>query len=201
MHLAHPAPPPGEALWTIDRAGTLAAYDGRTSQPAVRIPPGLPAQPVAPELLPGGGLLWVYAIEGQLIIVDPAAARVVARLTVPPATPPGLGATYHAHRALWLARAERLWRVTGAGQVTHACGSGFGRCAHLLRRPRAAARGRWRVAVPVHPAHGLVLAGNRGPDRRRDADPEMAGRTKIIFSKADVHPAPPGRRRNVGRPR
>jgi hypothetical protein len=112
------APVSAEALWTTDEAGTLAAYDGWTSAPAAQVDVGLPAGPFAPSVLCGGGLLWVYTIEGHLAIVDPATGRVVARLTVPSASPPGLGATDYALGALWFARASQLWRVSSAGERT-----------------------------------------------------------------------------------
>ena len=112
-------PVPGEALWTIDSAGTLAAYDGWTSEPAAQIDVGLTGR-FAPSLSSGGGLLWVYALDGQLAIVDPGTCSVVTRLTVPPASPPGMGVTGYAFGALWFARAGQLWRVTGTGERTQA---------------------------------------------------------------------------------
>jgi len=111
----HPAPVPAEALWTIDRAGTLAAYDGWTSAPAARVDVSLPADPW-PSLLSGGGLLWAYTTDGHLAIVDPVACSVVTRLTVPEAKRPGLVATGYALGALWFARAEQLCRVSDTGE-------------------------------------------------------------------------------------
>jgi hypothetical protein len=132
-----------EALWTASEAGTLAAYDGWTSAPAAQVDVGLPAGPFAPSLLSGGGLLWVYnTIEGHLAIVDPAACRVVTRLTVPSASPPGLGMVDYALGALWFARAGQLWRVTGTAERTltelpDEFGAGMG------RPPAVAATSEW----------------------------------------------------------
>ncbi len=71
-----------------------------------------------PSLLAGGGLLWVYTIDGQLAIIDPAACRTVIRLTVPQASQPGLVATEYALGALWFARAGELCRVSDTGERT-----------------------------------------------------------------------------------
>jgi hypothetical protein len=116
--LTDSGPISGEALWTIGEAGVLAAYDGWTSTPAAQVDVGLPAGPLVPSLLSGGGLLWVYTIDGHLAIVDPVACSVVTRLTVPPASPPGLGVTCYLLGALWFARAGQLWRVTASGERT-----------------------------------------------------------------------------------
>jgi outer membrane protein assembly factor BamB len=113
-----PGPGPAEALWTIGSAGTLAAYDGWTSTPAAQVDVGLPAGLFPPSLGSGGGLLWVYTLDGHLAIVDPAAGRVVTRLTVPQASPPGMGVSGYAFGALWFGRAGQLWRVTGSGERT-----------------------------------------------------------------------------------
>jgi hypothetical protein len=95
----------------------LAAYNGWTSTPAAQVDVGL-TDLFAPSLHSGGGLLWVYTLGGHLAIVDPAGCSVVTRLTVPQASPPGMGATGYALGALWFARAGELWRVTGAGERT-----------------------------------------------------------------------------------
>lgn len=113
----HPDPGPAEALWTNGRACPLAAYDGWTSALAAQVDVGMPAGPW-PSLLAGGGLLWVYTIDGQLAIIDPAACRTVIRLTVPQASQPGLVATEYALGALWFARAGELCRVSDTGERT-----------------------------------------------------------------------------------
>jgi hypothetical protein len=138
----HPAPVPAEALWTVGRAGTLAAYDGWTSTPAARVDVGLPAAPLVPSLLSGGGLLWVHTIDGHLVIVDPAARSVVTRLTVPSASPPGLVATCYALSALWFAEAGQLCRVSGTGERTVTeLPDGFG--AGMGLPPAVAATSEW----------------------------------------------------------
>jgi hypothetical protein len=113
----HPDPVSAEALWTIDRAGTLAAYDGWTNAPGAQVDVGLPVG-LWPSLLSGGGLLWLHTTDGDLAIVDPAACSVVTRLTVPQASPPGLVATGYALGALWFAEAGQLCRVSGTGERT-----------------------------------------------------------------------------------
>jgi hypothetical protein len=110
----HSALVPAEALWTIDGAGTLAAYDGWSGAPAAQVDVG-PTGPW-PWLLSGGGLLWVCTAGGRLAIVDPAACGVVTRLTVPQARRPGLVAACYALGALWFARAGQLCRVSGTGE-------------------------------------------------------------------------------------
>jgi hypothetical protein len=141
-------------LWTIDKAGALTAYTGWTSAPAARVDVGLPAGPFAPSLLSGGGLLWAYTLDGHLAIVDPAASSVVTRLNVPPASPPGLGATGYALGALWFARAGELWRVTGTGERTVTeLPDGFGAGTGLP--PAVAATSEWL----------WLGSGDRWPDR------------------------------------
>ena len=130
-----------EALWTIGPAGTLAAYDGWTSQPATRIEVGLP-EDQWPSLLAGGGRLWVCTSGGELAIIDPVAGRVLIRLTVPTARMPGLVATSHAHGALWFARAGELGRVSGAGELTVTeLPDGFG--VDTVLAPAVAATSEW----------------------------------------------------------
>ena len=111
-------PASAEALWTIGSGGTLMAYDGWTSTPAAQVDAGLPTGPFAPSLCSGGGLLWVHALDGHLAIVDPAACSVVTRLTVPHASPPGMGVSRYAFGALWFGRPGQLWRVTARGKRT-----------------------------------------------------------------------------------
>lgn len=172
--LTHSAPRPAEALWTIDGAGTLAAYDGWTSAPAAQVDVG-PTGPW-PWLLSGGGLLWVCTTDGRLAIVDPAACGVVTRLTVPEASRPGLVATGYAFGALWFARAGQLCRVTGTGESTVTeLPDGFGAGTGLP--PAVAATSEWlwlgsgdrrrdrgNRLLRVDPATGEITLSARLPD-------------------------------------
>jgi outer membrane protein assembly factor BamB len=115
--LTHSGRVPAEALWTIGSAGTLAVYDSWTSTPAAQVDVGLTGR-FALSLGSGGGLLWVYTLDGQLAIVDPAACSVVTRLTVPQASSPGMGVSGYAFGAQWFFRPGQLWRVTGTGERT-----------------------------------------------------------------------------------
>jgi hypothetical protein len=172
---------PAEALWTLDESGMLAAYDGWTSEPAVRVDLGLPSGPVLPTLLSGGGMLWAYGLTGDLVIVDAAAASVAARLTVPHAGPPGFAAECHALGAFWIVRAGELWRVDAAGQPARTeLPDQFGVARGMA--PAVAATGRWlwlasgdrwrdrgNALLRVDPATGAITLTARLPGIHVDA--------------------------------
>jgi hypothetical protein len=110
-----PIEPVDEALWVTDGSGTLRAFDGRTNRVSARVEVGRPAE-FGDGLLAGAGLVWVYQYEtGRITLVDPRAARVVRRATVPPARPAMDIRLYVAHRALWIAQPGTLWRVAPNG--------------------------------------------------------------------------------------
>jgi hypothetical protein len=149
-------PPVPEALWTVDSAGTLRAFDGRTNRVSASLDLGTPP-PFATTIVSGGGLIWAYQYDGGLAVVDPATVRLVRRVPIAPARPPVENHLYYLHGALWMTQPGQLWRVGSAS-------------AEPTRAPlpadfaptAAAATGDWlwlagdRRLVRVDPATGAV---------------------------------------------
>ncbi len=108
-----------EALWVVDGSGALRAFDGRTNRVTASVDLGRSAPYIAPALVTGGALVWAYRFDtGVLALVDPAAASITARVTVPPVRPYTANRLLCAHGALWIAQPGRLWRITPAGVPT-----------------------------------------------------------------------------------
>jgi hypothetical protein len=148
--------PVAEAAWTINREGRLTAFDGRNNSVAGVVDAGVPQEFGIRRVLSGAGIIWIYGLDGTVVLVDPAAATVRGRATVPPATPFADNLLYVAHGVLWIAQPGRLWRVDASGaKSSMPLPSGF-----AAQAVTASDRWLWlaggRQLVRVDPAAGTV---------------------------------------------
>lgn len=105
-----------EALWTVDRAGTLRAFTRTSNAVAATIDLGRPAYGL-PGVVSGGGLVWVFRHDTGVFAIDPATKRIKARATIPAVRPWWANRLYFGHGSLWIAQPGRLWRVDSTGKA------------------------------------------------------------------------------------
>jgi hypothetical protein len=154
--MTRPTPEVNEALWVVDGAGAVRTIDGRTGQPGRSLSTGEAGPSLStgragptpsvggtdprlpPALAAGAGRLWSYWPDsGEVVVIDPATARVTGRNSLPVATPLMHNRLLVAHGALWISQPGKLTRVDRSGRIaTSALPAGFMPSA-------AAATGRW----------------------------------------------------------
>jgi DNA-binding beta-propeller fold protein YncE len=119
LDLGYRLRPVDEALWVCDEDGVLWALDARTDTITARIPLGLTLPHLSVPALFAGTVVWAYEFQtGAIVTVDPRAAQVTGRATVPGAANlVGLAASV-AGDALWVAHHGRAWRIDSGAHVT-----------------------------------------------------------------------------------
>lgn len=103
-----------DALWIVDTAGRLRAYNGESAAPVADVDLGRSSADWG--LVASGRTVWAYDSDGRLLRVDTVTATVTARLRLPKTDPVAVPDLDRSGEVLWVNRPDGLWRVPVDGE-------------------------------------------------------------------------------------